>query len=210
MENAIANHEFEKARFYSDEERKERENMRQLREKYNLDESSAGVVTKDDIEDVVARTEPQHLSQASRRRQPAGVEGLAQQQAHPVLGGVAVDQAARHDGARERPAFDGDAASDRADDGIGAPRPPPVSSSSILGALHAFGRGSVWAAALTRAGLVQMQVTSRTWLRSRRRAPGGRSSTGQCLKLFQFLTGSRKGGMMVTSWLLILTVKTTP
>src|SRR6266536_329555 len=28
MENAIANHEFEKARFYSDEERKERENMR--------------------------------------------------------------------------------------------------------------------------------------------------------------------------------------
>src|ERR1700694_805344 len=54
MENAIANHEFEKARFYSDEERKERENMRQLRGKYNLDESSAGVVTKDDIEDVVA------------------------------------------------------------------------------------------------------------------------------------------------------------
>src|SRR5215216_3470116 len=55
MENAIANHEFEKARFYSDEERKERENMRQLREKYNLDETSTGVVTKDDIEDVVAR-----------------------------------------------------------------------------------------------------------------------------------------------------------
>ena len=55
MENAIANHEFEKARFYSDEERKERENMRQLREKYNLDDSSTGVVTKDDIEEVVAR-----------------------------------------------------------------------------------------------------------------------------------------------------------
>jgi ATP-dependent Clp protease ATP-binding subunit ClpC len=55
MENAIANHEFEKARFYSDEERKERENMRQLREKYNLDDSSTGLVTKDDIEDVVAR-----------------------------------------------------------------------------------------------------------------------------------------------------------
>jgi ATP-dependent Clp protease ATP-binding subunit ClpC len=35
MENAIANHEFEKARFYSDEERKERENLRILREKYN-------------------------------------------------------------------------------------------------------------------------------------------------------------------------------
>src|SRR6516162_7171675 len=48
MENAIANHEFEKARFYSDEERKERENMRQLREKYNLDDSSTGVVTKEE------------------------------------------------------------------------------------------------------------------------------------------------------------------
>src|SRR5260370_19712866 len=55
MENGIANDEFEKARFYSDEERKERENRRQLREKYNLDDTSTGVVTKDDIEDVVAR-----------------------------------------------------------------------------------------------------------------------------------------------------------
>ena len=55
METAIANHEFEKARFYSDEERKERENLRVLREKYNLDDTSTGVVTKDDIEDVVAR-----------------------------------------------------------------------------------------------------------------------------------------------------------
>ncbi|MEO8131355.1 MAG: ATP-dependent Clp protease ATP-binding subunit, partial [Bryobacteraceae bacterium] len=55
MENAIANHEFEKARFYSDEERKERENLRVLRDKYNLDDTSTGIVTKDDIEDVVAR-----------------------------------------------------------------------------------------------------------------------------------------------------------
>ena len=55
MENAIANHEFEKARFYSDEERKERENLRALRERYHLDDSSAGVVTKEDIEDVVSR-----------------------------------------------------------------------------------------------------------------------------------------------------------
>ncbi len=55
MENAIANHEFEKARFYSDEERKERENLRALREKYHLDESSTGVVGREDIEDVVAR-----------------------------------------------------------------------------------------------------------------------------------------------------------
>ena len=55
MENAIANHEFEKARFYSEEERKERENLRVLREKYHLDESSTGVVTREDIEDVVSR-----------------------------------------------------------------------------------------------------------------------------------------------------------
>src|SRR6266705_2371390 len=55
MESAIANHEFEKARFYSDEERKERENLRALREKYHLDESSTGVVNREDIEDVVSR-----------------------------------------------------------------------------------------------------------------------------------------------------------
>src|SRR5438045_3699596 len=55
MENAIASHEFEKARFYSDEERKERENLRALREKYHLDESSTGVVGREDIEDVVSR-----------------------------------------------------------------------------------------------------------------------------------------------------------
>jgi len=55
MENAIANHEFEKARFYSDEERKERENLRALREKHHLDESSGGVVGREDIEDVVSR-----------------------------------------------------------------------------------------------------------------------------------------------------------
>ncbi|MCH6552895.1 MAG: ATP-dependent Clp protease ATP-binding subunit [Acidobacteria bacterium] len=55
METAIANHEFEKARFYSDEERKEREKLRQLREKLNLDDAISGVVTREDIEDVVVR-----------------------------------------------------------------------------------------------------------------------------------------------------------
>ena len=38
MEHAIANHEFEKARFYSDEERRERETMRRLCEQFNLEE----------------------------------------------------------------------------------------------------------------------------------------------------------------------------
>ncbi len=54
MGNAIANHEFEKARFYSDEERKERENLRVLREKYQIDETAEGTVTREDIEEVVA------------------------------------------------------------------------------------------------------------------------------------------------------------
>jgi ATP-dependent Clp protease ATP-binding subunit ClpC len=55
MENAIAHHEFDKARFYSDEERKERENLRLLREKYNVDDTAMGVVSREDIEEVVAR-----------------------------------------------------------------------------------------------------------------------------------------------------------
>lgn len=38
MERAIANHEFEKVRFFSDEERKERENLRHLREQFDLEE----------------------------------------------------------------------------------------------------------------------------------------------------------------------------
>ncbi|MGB7155401.1 MAG: ATP-dependent Clp protease ATP-binding subunit, partial [Candidatus Acidiferrales bacterium] len=55
METAIANHEFEKARFYSEEERKEKENLRALREKLKIDDSSTGTVTREDIEEVVAR-----------------------------------------------------------------------------------------------------------------------------------------------------------
>jgi ATP-dependent Clp protease ATP-binding subunit ClpC len=55
MDSAIANHEFEKARFYSDEERKERETLRGLRDKYHLDDSAAGIVNREDIEDVVSR-----------------------------------------------------------------------------------------------------------------------------------------------------------
>jgi len=55
MDSAIANHEFEKARFYSDEERKERDNLRALREKYHLDDAASGIVAREDIEDVVSR-----------------------------------------------------------------------------------------------------------------------------------------------------------
>src|SRR6202158_5858838 len=55
METAIANHEFEKARFYSEEERKEKENLRGLRDRYKLDDASTGIVTREDIEEVVSR-----------------------------------------------------------------------------------------------------------------------------------------------------------
>jgi ATP-dependent Clp protease ATP-binding subunit ClpC len=53
MESAIANHEFEKARFYSDEERKEKENLRILREKHRLDDSSSSLVSRGDVEEVI-------------------------------------------------------------------------------------------------------------------------------------------------------------
>jgi ATP-dependent Clp protease ATP-binding subunit ClpC len=55
MEGAIANHEFEKARFYSDEEHKERKNLQLLREKYKLDETASIPVTREHIENVVSR-----------------------------------------------------------------------------------------------------------------------------------------------------------
>ena len=54
MDHWVANHDFEKARFYSDEERKERENLRALNEKYNVNETAMSVVTREDIESVVA------------------------------------------------------------------------------------------------------------------------------------------------------------
>jgi len=55
MENAIVNHEFEKARFYSDEERKEGEKLRSLREKYHLDQSPIAIVGREVVEEVVSR-----------------------------------------------------------------------------------------------------------------------------------------------------------
>lgn len=54
LERAIASHDFERARLYSDEERKEGEILRELTEKYNLDEVAMSDVSRKDIEDVVA------------------------------------------------------------------------------------------------------------------------------------------------------------
>ncbi len=55
MKASIANHEFEKARFYSDEERKERDNLKQLREKYKLDDNPAFNVGREEIERAVSK-----------------------------------------------------------------------------------------------------------------------------------------------------------
>ena len=55
MENAIANHEFEKARFYSEEEQRERENLKGLQSKYDIEEAVTSRVTREDIEEIVSR-----------------------------------------------------------------------------------------------------------------------------------------------------------
>jgi len=55
MENAIAYHELEKARFYSEEERKERKNLDELRQKYDVQNPQASMVTKEHVEEVLAR-----------------------------------------------------------------------------------------------------------------------------------------------------------
>ena len=73
MEHAIANHEFEKARFYSDQERKERENLRLLREQFNLEEPPPRVpllcieIIRDDS-----------LSDVQRRCNDYNAEGVAE------------------------------------------------------------------------------------------------------------------------------------
>ena len=55
MKASIENHEFEKARFYSQEERKERDHLKQLREKYKLDSNPAFNVGREEIERAVSK-----------------------------------------------------------------------------------------------------------------------------------------------------------
>jgi ATP-dependent Clp protease ATP-binding subunit ClpC len=52
-ENAVGNHEFEKARFYADEERTQREALAQLHLKHNIPERQ--IVAKEDIGEAMAR-----------------------------------------------------------------------------------------------------------------------------------------------------------
>jgi ATP-dependent Clp protease ATP-binding subunit ClpC len=54
MASSIANHEFEKARFYSDEERKERANLLAAKERLHVDDMSSTVVSREDVEEVIS------------------------------------------------------------------------------------------------------------------------------------------------------------
>lgn len=53
-DKALENNEFEKARFYSDELKKEEQNLESLRKKYNLSDPTVTTVTREDIEHIVA------------------------------------------------------------------------------------------------------------------------------------------------------------
>jgi ATP-dependent Clp protease ATP-binding subunit ClpC len=55
MENAMANREFEKARFYSQEEHKERETLSELKRKHNIHNPQPSTVTVEHVEEVLAR-----------------------------------------------------------------------------------------------------------------------------------------------------------
>jgi len=54
MDDAIANHEFEKARLFSDQERKEREALRELEGKLGIAPGAIATVTRETVEQVVA------------------------------------------------------------------------------------------------------------------------------------------------------------
>ena len=54
-EDAVSNHEYEKARFYSDEKRKQQENLNELHLKHNIKGVSVGTVTREHVEEVLAR-----------------------------------------------------------------------------------------------------------------------------------------------------------
>ena len=70
IEASIENHEFEKARFYSGEERRERDNLEQLRKKYNLDENPAWNVRREDIERAVSKLAGMPIAAIRQSRVP--------------------------------------------------------------------------------------------------------------------------------------------
>jgi ATP-dependent Clp protease ATP-binding subunit ClpC len=55
MGSAVVNHEFEKARFYSNELNKEKENLRALKERLQPESPSSMIVGKEEVAEVVSR-----------------------------------------------------------------------------------------------------------------------------------------------------------
>lgn len=55
MENAMASREFEKARFYSEEEKKERKTLHEIQQRYDVQDSRASTVTVEHVEEMLAR-----------------------------------------------------------------------------------------------------------------------------------------------------------
>jgi ATP-dependent Clp protease ATP-binding subunit ClpC len=76
VEQAVANHEFEKARFYSDEERKMRDNLHELEKKHGIDESVVVWVTRGHIEEALARWTG--MSMESIRQEPPASDARTQ------------------------------------------------------------------------------------------------------------------------------------
>jgi len=75
-EAAVTNHEFEKARFYWDEERKQREALAQLQQKHNIPDTHA--VTREHIEEALARWTGMPV--AAIRQAASGPETATQKQ----------------------------------------------------------------------------------------------------------------------------------
>jgi ATP-dependent Clp protease ATP-binding subunit ClpC len=75
-EAAVTNHEFEKARFYWDEERKQREALAQLQQKHNIPDTHT--VTREHIEEALARWTGMPV--AAIRQAASGPETAAQKQ----------------------------------------------------------------------------------------------------------------------------------
>jgi ATP-dependent Clp protease ATP-binding subunit ClpC len=69
IEKSVTNHEFEKARFYSDEESKLRANLHALEKKHGIDESVVEWVTRDRIEEALARWTGLSVEAISRESQ---------------------------------------------------------------------------------------------------------------------------------------------
>ena len=81
---AVDNHEFEKARFYSDEERKQRDVLRALEQMHNIQHSAVGTVTVEHIEGVLARWTGMPVALIRQKCSSPEAAGQAQEAKRPT------------------------------------------------------------------------------------------------------------------------------